>query len=342
MRKFILYNNDVPVARFTEAYTLITEYRPDVPELLPMQIRAASADGFAGWLRERSIDLNTLQHRNMVRDLWGSRDKVALALLTHMFSISDTFTCFEEGSFTPRLEICAPDEQGYVSRYILVSSDTSLRDRRVATPNVSTDGSFPKTWVFEGGAWWLYKIQSPAAVQTEIAISRVLEACGWDAARYEPVPGAPTQIRSLNFVGEGEFFEPYESFRHCFENPGDDDDVIYANIASLGGEFELAWRRIGLADAFFLNTDRHMRNFGVMRSASTGRVIRLAPNFDNNQAYIANPGGRYSTRMLAHFLRNADRRTADDLKRLMQNTRAEAFLRPVCDEVARTLGVEGL
>ena len=69
-----------------------------------------------------------------------------------------------------------------------------------------------------------------------------------------------------------------------------DDRVIYNNISSLGIAFEEAWIRILLADALFMNTDRHMRNFGFIRSAETGRVLRMAPNYDNNQAYTANPG----------------------------------------------------
>ena len=58
-----------------------------------------------------------------------------------------------------------------------------------------------------------------------------------------------------------------------------------------------------MADALFMNTDRHMRNFGVIRSAETGNVLRLAPNFDNNQAYTANPGMSYSDAMLKSFIK---------------------------------------
>lgn len=67
---------------------------------------------------------------------------------------------------------------------ILISSDTSLRNRNIATPNASMDGSFPKTWKFEIGAWWLYKLQSATATRSERDISHVLMECGWDAAEY--------------------------------------------------------------------------------------------------------------------------------------------------------------
>ena len=137
---------------------------------------------FARWPRERAIDLNTFLHRQLANELVGSRDKTAVAIMTHMFSVSDTFTCFPEGEFIPRNELCKIEDQDSVSDFILISSDTSLRNRNIATPNASTDGSFPKTWKFENGAWWLYKLQSATATRSERDISHVLMECGWDAA----------------------------------------------------------------------------------------------------------------------------------------------------------------
>ena len=299
--RYLLYNADQKVAAFKYEQGTISSFEVIEAALLPMQIRSASADGFSLWLQERAIDLNTFQHRQLASELIGSRDKTAIAILTHMFSISDTFTCFAEGEFVPRSQLCRIEDQDIVSDFILVSSDTSLRINRLITPNASTDGSFPKTWKFENGEWWLYKIQSSDATRSEREISRVLMDCGWDAAEYQYVGSYRTRIRSRNFVGENEFFEPYDSLRFMFPDKSDDDQTIYENLASLGQDFEKAYRRILLSDALFTNTDRHMRNFGVIRSSKTGDILRMAPNFDNNQAYRANPGGRFTVGMLRSF-----------------------------------------
>lgn len=300
--RYILYNNDKPIADFEVNRGTIESYTPLEPRLLPMQLCGASADGFTLWLQERSIDLNSFQHRQLTQELLGSRDKVAISLMTHMFSISDTFTCFaEDEAFVPRAQLLNPDDQDRVSDFILVSSDTSLGKSQIATPNVSTDGGFTKTWKFEAGEWWLYKLQSPEATRSEREISRALISAGWDAAEYQYIGNYRTRIRSRNFVQKNEFFEPYDSLRFMFEDRSDNGQIIYSNISSLGCEFERAWRRILLADALFMNTDRHMRNFGVIRSAVTGEILRIAPNFDNNQAYRANPSGRYSGAMLRQF-----------------------------------------
>lgn len=40
-------------------------------------------------------------------------------------------------------------------------------------------------------------------------------------------------------------------------------------------------------DTITANPDRHTGNFGLMRDAKTGKLLGLAPNFDNNMALIA-------------------------------------------------------
>ncbi len=326
MPDYILYNNDRPVAQFCFEQGMIKSYTSMCRELLPMQIRNTSPDGFTNWVRERAIDLNSVQHRNLAMQILGSRDKLVLAIMTHMFSISDAFTCFEEGSFIPRARLCNPKEHEAVSDYILLTSDTSIRNAHLVTPNVSTDGSYTKTWKYEKCEWWLYKLQSTAATKAEVEISKVLMACGWDAAEYHYVGSYRKRVRSRNFVGENEFFEPYDSLRHMFADISDDEDIVMQNLTSLGEEFRKAWKRILIADALFLNGDRHMRNFGVIRSTETGEILRLAPNFDNNQAYLANPGGAYSSAMLRLYMQSADAEDRENLKTLLDACASNDYL----------------
>lgn len=331
--KFTLYNADQPVATFAYDKGVINDFNITKAHLLPMQIRQASAEGFTQWLRERAIDLKTFLHRQLVNELVGSRDKTTVAIMTHMFSVSDTFTCFPEGEFIPRNELCKVEDQDNVSNFILSSGNVPLSNRLIVTPNASTDGSFPKTWKFENGAWWLYKLQSATATRSERDISHVLMECGWAAAEYQYCGSYRNRIKSRNFVGEDEFFEPYDSLRFMFSDKSDDEEVIYENIASLGSDFEKQFRRILLADALFMNTDRHMRNYGVIRSAKTGEILRMAPNFDNNQAYKSNPGGHYSDGMLKSLLHVYELRTEDiaDLNLLLEACAKKLFLADVCD-----------
>ena len=40
-------------------------------------------------------------------------------------------------------------------------------------------------------------------------------------------------------------------------------------------------------DTLCYNMDRHTNNYGVLRDAATGEIVKLAPNFDNNIALIS-------------------------------------------------------
>ena len=80
-----------------------------------------------------------------------------------------------------------------------------------------------------------------------------------------------------------------------------------------------------IADALFGNTDRHMRNFGLIRSSITGEVLRLAPNFDNNQAMYANPGKKYPAGMLKAYMENADEEDFENLKVLLNVIKNDTY-----------------
>ena len=326
-----LYNANQRVASFVFEKGVIAEFSPEKRNLLPMQIREASADGFTNWLCERAVNLDLALNRRLAYELTGNRDKTTIVIAMHLFSMSDTFTCFADGEFVPRMELCDPEKHAYVSDFILSGGTAPLPEKGIITPNLCTDGRFLKIWKYENGEWWLYKIQSSMAVRSEREISRVLRSYGWDAADYQYDGRYRTRIRSKNFVGENEFFEPYASLRFMFDDRSDDGAVIYRNIASLGERFEKDFRRILLADALFMNTDRHMRNYGVIRNVKTGDILRMAPNFDNNQAHLSNPGEHYSGSMLRSFdmVYGLTKEDARDFQTLLDECRNKAFLKNV-------------
>ena len=55
--------------------------------------------------------------------------------------------------------------------------------------------------------------------------------------------------------------------------------------------------------------------------------VFLAPNFDNNQAYLANPGGAYSPAMLNLYMKQADSRDIANLKELNRELIAHPYLK---------------
>ena len=65
----------------------------------------------------------------------------------------------------------------------------------------------------------------------------------------------------------------------------------------------------------------------------TGEILRMAPNFDNNPAYRANPGGRFSDAMLRSFKASfgLTKEEIVDLKSLIDACRKSNYLAPAAE-----------
>ena len=67
-----------------------------------------------------------------------------------------------------------------------------------------------------------------------------------------------------------------EDYSDCF-------DTVYALSPALAEQYlRLIW-----LDTICYNMDRHTENFGFLRDVKSGRIISMAPNYDNNIALIA-------------------------------------------------------
>lgn len=103
---------------------------------------------------------------------------------------------------------------------------------------------------------------------------------GFPMVEYWPDSGS---VWSADFT-EGIYnFEPASAIVGDEEDYAYDYDRLTALEPSLGAQY----LDILYMDALCFNMDRHMENYGVLRDRSTGRIVRMAPNFDNNIALIS-------------------------------------------------------
>lgn len=147
------------------------------------------------------------------------------------------------------------------------------------TPQLTLAGSYEKCWKLIDGIWWLYKAQSENEIFSEIFCSRFAEVLGIPTAYYER---DGKYIRSRNFADSFNF-EPISSLA------GEDDS--YENVFNvcfkLGKDIAKQYLMLMYFDAIVENVDRHNENLGVMRNKKSGKIVSLAPNFDNNVALIS-------------------------------------------------------
>ena len=78
-------------------------------------------------------------------------------------------------------------------------------------------------------------------------------------------------------------FEPMSSLM-------DNDDIydhVFNLIYKMNPNFAKDYLKIIFMDTLVNNVDRHNENYGFLRNKKTGKIIKMAPNFDNNMALIS-------------------------------------------------------
>ena len=91
-------------------------------------------------------------------------------------------------------------------------------------------------------------------------------------------------VKSLDFTDSAKvIFEPASSFM------GDEEDYIKVveKLKELCPQAIPDYIKMIFLDTITANPDRHTGNFGLLRDVKTGKLLGLAPNFDNNMAMIS-------------------------------------------------------
>jgi hypothetical protein len=147
------------------------------------------------------------------------------------------------------------------------------------SPQLSLGGSYEKCWKRIDDDWWIIKKGTPEERFSEYFVYLLGKACHFPMAEYQL---DRENIRSKNFA-EGVNFEPAKSLM----DDNDDYEDCFHTIFELSPVFAEQYLRIIWLDSLVNNVDRHTENFGFLRSQDKGKILSLAPNFDNNAALIA-------------------------------------------------------
>ena len=127
----------------------------------------------------------------------------------------------------------------------------------------------------------MYKSGNQDEYFSELFICKLGEKLGFDMAHYEMDGG---YIRTKNFT-EGTYchFEPMSALMGA----NDDYNDCFDMISSISPALVEQYLRILWLDSICYNMDRHTENFGFLRDVQTGKILKMAPNYDNNIALIS-------------------------------------------------------
>lgn len=246
--------------------------------LLPLYLKRTR--NIEGWLASRAIDSHRTNSRLLKRALrLRTTDDVQTALAVNAATVTDRYWFRPEGSTAVYEDIRF--KENYFAELALRGDPDSFSNRPSRTPELTNTGSFEKCWKLIDGVWWMYKSGNENEYFSELFICRLGEKLGLPMAHYE-MDGQ--YIRSKNFTNGGAVnFEPMRAL----VDDDEDYETCFRVLNDLSPEIAAQYLRLLWMDSVCYNMDRHTENFGLLREVKTGKILSLAPNYDNNIALIA-------------------------------------------------------
>ena len=264
----------------------INRGRISVLDQARIPLSLATHDDLDGWIEGRAIDRHRTNSRILkkVLRLTDSSDAAAV-LRAHAATITDNYwlKSAEEPSLTYDAIRFSEDtfaEIALTGRFSSYSKEYGDDQIRRGSPELTNIGSYEKCWRIIDGSWWLFKSESAEERFSELLIAALGKRLGFSMAEYLP---DGKYVKSRDFT-EGRYnFEPAKAI------VGEEEDYAfnYDRLTALDPSLGKQYLDILFMDGLCYNMDRHTENYGILRERDTGKLVCMAPNFDNNIALIS-------------------------------------------------------
>lgn len=236
------------------------------------------------WLESRAIDRHRANSRLLKKALrLTERDDVSTVLAVHAATITDRYWIRTIGSPLTYADIRFDSD--YFSNLALHGSYDSFNRAASAcstkTPELTNIGSFEKCWKLKDGRWWLCKTASSEELFSELFVYELGKRLGMQMAECRR---GNHVLQSLDFTNAGEVILEHAS---SFMGDNDDYEDVITALRDICPQAIPDYIRMIFLDTITANPDRHTANFGLLRDASSGDLLGLAPLFDHNMALIS-------------------------------------------------------
>ena len=236
------------------------------------------------WLETRAIDTHRANSRLLKKALrLAEKDDISTVIHVNGATITDNYWVRPIGSSLTYADVKFTDD--YFSNLALRGTYNSFNraanSKRSKTPELTNVGSFEKCWKLRDGKWWMYKRANHEEMFSELFVCELGVALGMNMARYDR---GDKCVKTLDFTdGASVNFEPASAFM------GDNEDYadVVEALKTLCPDAIPDYIKLIFMDTICANPDRHTNNFGLLRDIKTGKLIGLAPNYDNNMALIS-------------------------------------------------------
>ena len=236
------------------------------------------------WLETRAIDYHRTNSRLLKKALrLTEKDDVSTVISVHAATITDNYWIKPFDSTLTYEDVRFDNDYfaGLALRGNYDSFNKAANSKRTHTPELTNTGSFEKCWRLKNGEWWMVKTADHKQQFSEIFVYELGKHLKFNMAEY--VRGTKN-VMTRDFTDKGKYnFEPAYSFM------GENEDYIAVvnKLRELAPVAIPDYVHMIFMDTIVANPDRHTFNFGLLRDAKTGKLVSLAPNFDNNMALIS-------------------------------------------------------
>lgn len=246
-------------------------------EKLPVYLQRTG--DLEGWLESRAIDGHRTNSR-LLKKLLRIQDRSDLStvLRARGASITDSFWFLPDGEQMNWEQVRFKHNDYDV--LALTGHPDSFKLKSFTSPELTNTGSFEKCWKLENGSWYMLKSGNDLEFFSELFVYELGKYLGFSMAKYEMDPSG--YIRTQNFTTDEVFLDPMSGFTE-----DDDYSLCFSIICSLSPDLACQYLELLYLDSLVCNMDRHTGNFGFLRSAKTGEILKMAPNYDNNIALIS-------------------------------------------------------
>ena len=299
-RKVYLMNKDVLVASFIEhddidiSYELIEQSDTYMPY---------GYSGLGDWIKQRQA----AKHQKHIKELMGRcgcDTTKGFIDMTRCLSLNDTFWVKTEND-----SIMWKDVSLYSNKFNemiahLAFDGIGMYDEGFSTtsPELTTDGSFPKCWVNEGSFIYLLKRGNSGAVNlgwepySEVLAHQLLDHLGYNHVPYSVVQYRGKLASKCPLVTTEEVgFVPAGKMLYGQK------DITFSTLQRLADKYGCIkdFEHMCLFDYVSCNTDRHLGNWGFLVDNDAGQVLGFMPLFDHNYTFF--PGSVEGDTFDYHF-----------------------------------------
>ena len=178
---------------------------------------------------------------------------------------------------------------------VSLSPRSSNKQPEIHSPNNTTDGMLPKSWIIENGKRILVKRTFEPSNQepfNEWLASEISKRLGFDYCEYRlDIINNKLVSKCDNFLNKNqEIITANNVFETKKKSNNVNDFNHYIQILEEHGikDARRNLENMIVLDYLIMNYDRHMKNFGIIRNVQTLKWEKTTPLFDNGQSMNCN------------------------------------------------------